>query len=339
MPRTTLLSFANLTCRFGQLFVMTDLLQEVILPAFFNEQLQRNYGESSYFFRNVGIIDVAAEGIEANQLTIYGRLIKDTVVSRSQVYSAEHGLVANEASLDSAPSAFFALDLNNHKLMYAPEVPGAPTIKTFATTLQSFARGQLETYIRAQHAALKITDQPKSFRQLREEYPRPDVQVTPLASEGNVTSFIETFSILNRVEFRLLSTNVEVAQGNNFRRIREMKNAARADTTRLVHESKKGLNKEEITQEATEAALGGNQKVLLRGLAEDGSVLTGNNDDLSLQVQFLDPPLDLALRAVACVRAFFVQVAAGRLKPDLGSIPVQQLEKTREDLGDRLQRG
>lgn len=200
MPRNTLLSFANLTCRFGQVFVMTDLLQEVILPAFFNEQLQRSYGESSYFFRNVGIIDVAAEGVEARQLTIYGRLIKDTVVSRSQVYSAEHGLVANEASLDSAPSAFFALDLNNHKLMYAPEVPGAPTMKTFATTLQSFARRQLETDIHAQHAALKITDQPKSFRQLREEFPRPDIKNAdgtrsgdiPFAQREGVPSYLGT---------------------------------------------------------------------------------------------------------------------------------------------------
>lgn len=165
------------------------------------------------------------------------------------------------------------------------------------------------------------------------------VQVTPLASEGNVTSFIEAFSILNRVEFKLLSTNIEIAQGDNFRLIREMKDTARADTTRLIHESKKGLNKQEITREATDAALGGNQKVLLRGLAEDGSVLKGNNDDLRLQVQFLDPPENLARRAVACVRAFFAQVAAGRLKPDSGSIPVRQLGEARENLGDKLERG
>jgi hypothetical protein len=339
MARITLLSFANLTCRFGHSFVMTDLLQEVILPAFFDEQLQRKYGQSSYFFRNVGIVDVTADTIEAPQLTIYGRLIKDTVVSRSQVYTAEHGLVASEASLESAPSAFFALDLNNHKLMFAPEVPFAPTMKTFATTLQSFARRQLEAYIQAQHGALQNTAEPKSFRQLREEFPRPDVQVTPLASEGNVTSFIEAFSLLSRVEFKLLNTNIEIAQGDNFKRIREMKDSARSNTTRLIHESKTGLNKEEITREAIEAALSGNQKVLLKGLAEDGSVLRGNNDDLKLQVQFLDPPESLAQRAIAAVRAFFIQVGAGRLKPDTGTVPVRQLEEAREKLNGRSERG
>jgi hypothetical protein len=337
MAQMTLLSFANLTCRFGQTFVMTDLLNEVIFPAFFEEGLERQYGQSSYFFRNVGLVDIEIDDNKFPQLTIYGRLIKNTVLTRTQIYTPEFGLVPSEGFLESAPSSFFALDLNNHKLMFAPETPSAPSLSNFATTLQSFARRQLESYIRAQHAVLQNTPEPKSFRQLREEFPRPDVQVTPLASEGTVTSFIETFNVLNRVQFKLLSTNAELPQGDNFKRIREMKDAARADTTSVIHEAKKGLNKAEITREATEAAQSGNQKILLRGLAEDGTVLRGNNEDLKMQVPFVDPPENLAQRATSAVRAFFNQITAGRLKPDMGTVPTQQLENAREKFGDRIE--
>ncbi len=338
MARPATFSFANLTCRFGHVFVLTDLLEEVVLPAFFDESLVRRHGFSSYFFRNVGMVDIAVEDTHEQQLTIYGRLIKNTLLTRTQVYVQNEGLVADEESLESAPSSFFAFNFNNHKLIFQPETPYAPTLGNFATTIQSFVGRELDAYIRAQHAALKQTSEPKSFRQLREEYPAPEVDLTALASAGNVTSFIETFSVLERVEFKLLNTNAELAQGDNFARIRAMKDNASADTTRLIHESKKGLNKTEITREATDAAQGGNQKVSLRGLGEDGSLLRGDNENLKLQVQVPDAPENLIERAAAAVRTYFTQVLSGRLKPDTGTAPIAKLEAVRKAQSGRIER-
>ena len=339
MARTTYLSFGNLTCRFGDVAVMMDFAQEIVLPALFNEQYERRHGLTTYFFRNVGLADIAVDGAEENQLTIYGRIIKNTVLTRTQVYSREEGLVADEGSLESAPSAFFALDLNNHKLMFLPETPFAPTMPNFASTLQSFVRRETDSYVRAQHTALQVSGQSKSFRELRETYPPADVVVTPLAGEANVADFIATFSLLERVEFKFLSTNAEIQQDDNFRRIRAMKDGVQATTTRLVHENKKGLNKVAVTEEAAAAAVGGNQKVLLKGLGEDGAVLKGNNDDLKLQVAMTDAPESLFSRAVAVVRSYANQVTSGRLKPDAGRPPQEKLTAIRESLGDRIERG
>ena len=148
MAKVAALSFANLTCRFGDRFVLLDLAEAVIFPAFFMRDHKRVFGNTSYFFRDIGMDAFEVEGVERPQLTIYGRLIKDTVVKRVQVYSEEMGLVPDIATMESAPSMFFALDLDNHKLMYLPEVAGAPTAAQFAHTLQDFARKELASYIR-----------------------------------------------------------------------------------------------------------------------------------------------------------------------------------------------
>jgi hypothetical protein len=338
MARIPTFSFANLTCRFGETFVLTDLLQEVVLPAFFTESHTRRHGFSSYLLRNVGVADVSVDGLDTPQLTIYGRLIKNTLLIRTQVYSPEAGLVADEGWIESAPSSFFALDLNNHKLIFQEETQSAPTLGNFAATLESFIRRELDSYIRALHALSQQTEEPKTFRQLRDEFPPPEVEITPLATAGTVSSFIEAFSILERAEFKLLSTNLETPQGNNFELIRAMKDGARADTTRLIHENKKGLNKEEITREATEAAESGNQKVLLRGLGEDGAVLKGSNEDLKLQVRIPDLPDNLLERAAVAVRTYLAQVFSGRLRPDNGAPPMAKLNPVKEALGERVER-
>jgi hypothetical protein len=290
MPRPVYLSFANLTCRFGEKFVLLDLAKEVIYPAFFDESYRRVYGPTAYFFRDVGMAAFEIDGLERPQLTIYGRIIKDTVVTRTQIYSPETGLVHDVASMPSAPSAFFALDIDNHKLMYLPETSGAPTEKQFALTLQSFARKRLFSYIRELSKASKLTDDPKSITELMIDYPEPTVEATPLSSDSNIDAFVETFSKITRVDFTLNDTNAEFNRAEDFRRIREMKDDVLADRTTLTHVNTAGLKKAAVVEEVKVAAAGGNQTINLKGLGEDGSVLIGSNDDLKLEIPFANPP-------------------------------------------------
>lgn len=332
MHRTLNLSFANLTCRFGHDFVLIDLAREVIYPAFFHEEYKRAHGPTSYFFRDVGMATFEADGAERPQLTIYGRIIKDTIVTRTQIYSPGVGLVQDQASMASAPSAFFALDLDNHKLMYLPETSGAPTAHQFALTLQSFARKQLGIYIRALSKASKQTDEPKSITQLMSEYPQPEVDVTLLSSDSNIDDFVQTFSKITHVDFTLKNTNAEFNRAEDFRRIQEMKDDVLSDRTTLSHNNSAGLKKSAVVEEVKVAAAGGNQTINIRGVGEDGAVLTGSNTDLKLEVPFIDPPENRFNRAMEMVRAYFAQISAGRLRPDIGTPNLAKLEELKGDL-------
>lgn len=72
---------------------------------------------SQYLLLDVNTTVVRLEGHDPLFL-VYGRFVNNTVLSRTQIL--ERGkLRASPGQMDSAPSAFFVLILNNHKLIYA----------------------------------------------------------------------------------------------------------------------------------------------------------------------------------------------------------------------------
>ena len=302
-----------------------DLAQEIIYPAFFDESNQRRHGPTAFFFREVGLADINIEGRNSSQLTIYGRFIKDTILSRAQVYSDTLGLIADPAVLPSAPSAFFALDFDNHKLMYVAETPGAPSMRQFALTLESFASKRRRVYIRELKAESKKAGNPQSIGELGIEYPEPSVEVTPLSGDTDIDTFIERFEKITRVGFQLKNTNAELNRAEDFRLIRGMKDAVLSDRTTLTHENRAGLRKDAVAAEVKAAAAGGNQSVKLTGTAPDGTELTGSNEDLKLQIAVVQLPSGRFSRAYEMVKSYFAQVDAGRLRPDVGRPDVNKL--------------
>jgi hypothetical protein len=155
------ISFVNLICRFGENFVLLDLANEIVLPAFIDSKLSRKYGDTTYIFRDVDVAEIplAASTEEKTGrgvplLVVYGRLIKDTLLIREQFYTPERGLEKDRGSLPSAPSSFFALILNNHKLMYMAETDQAPALGAFQATLQHFLSIKYGEYIDARFQEL-----------------------------------------------------------------------------------------------------------------------------------------------------------------------------------------
>lgn len=338
MARIPSIVFANLTCRFGQDYFLLDFAREVVIPAFTDPGLRRKFGQTSYFFLNVGIIDVQVEEIDDSQLTVYGRIVKDTVLTRSQIYSPESGLVADEDSISSAPSAFFALDLNNHKLVYLPETPYAPSIAVFASTLQNFMRRKHTAFVRALYEAAKQTDEPRTLESIFQQYPSPDVEATPMASKGSIQEFLSSFAKLTHLEFRILNTNAEIQRQQTFRELREMKDQLRATKTKLVHDSKDGLDIEVAAEEIDASASAGNQAVVLAGTAADGTELRGSNDNFKLRVSAADVPENPVARAVHLVKEYFKQVAQGRLRPDQSETDSTKIAHLKESLSGSIER-
>ena len=319
MPTAPLISFANLTCLYGDQGVLLDHFFEVLYPAFFNPSHVKRFGSTRYIFREVGIVNVPVETLQGDQITIYGRLIKKMVLRRDQTHSEESGLLKDEATLDSAPSAFFALDINNHKLVFLPETTYAPTLKNFAQTLQSFMRKEHANLLSVRYGEAKRAETPVTHRQLLLEIPVPDVDVTPMAGAGDINDFLETLARATKVEFQILNTNVEVNRGDTFRALQAQKTELNATRTALVHTNPDGLRPGALRQEVADAAEGGNQKVVITGVDADGGIVKGNNDDFKLRVTIPDLPDGGEGKAAAMIRSYGEQVARGRLRPDRGT--------------------
>ena len=125
-------AFANFICRFGDEKVLLDYAEEIVIPAFTHDTYVRSYGKHThYHFYKVKFVKLdEIAGIPVFALA--GRFVKDTMLTRHQVFEEQVGLIQDEQEMRSSPSAFFVLILNNHRLIYFPETPHAPEFNSFA---------------------------------------------------------------------------------------------------------------------------------------------------------------------------------------------------------------
>jgi len=333
LRRTPTVSFANFICRFGDRLTLLDLATEVVLPAFLDPSLTRKYGPSRYFlYQMKRRVLPASSTNELPTLILYGRFVKDTVLTRSQIFTQEQGLVEQEASIASAPSSFFVLILNNHKLIYLPETADAPSLDTFASTVHGFLRTKHRLYIDRLYQNLKGSDAPPTKKHLYEEYPPPDVEVLPLASKTSIDNFVDTFDTLTQLEFRILDTNQELQMQETYQRLREMKDSIGSKKTKLIHSNSAGLDKTQAKEQIHASAATGNQEVKLTGTASDRTRVSGDNQHFKLQVPLGDIADDPFERARQLVETYRRQIEQGTLAEDTA----QDFEEKLQSLLERL---
>jgi len=127
------LNFANFVCRFGDQMVLVDQLEEVVIPAFFDDREKTTF-KSRVFLHDVSMIEQAD-----NRHVIAGRIVKDTVLEREKLFDNETKTLKDSArTLRSSPTSFFALVVETHRLIFVPEHRGSPTLKTFQSLMLDF---------------------------------------------------------------------------------------------------------------------------------------------------------------------------------------------------------
>lgn len=276
------LNIANFICKFGHDKVLLDLAHDVVIPAFLSE-FHRSYKDIKYFLTDTSLIDVSDKG--RTELALIGRFVKLSKVSRDQVYEGGK-IVKDKRELDTAPTSLFVLLLSNHKLLYVRETSGAPSIETFATTIESFISVQLKNWINGEHERLKEAGKKVTKKKLYETYPLPEVNIVELSSEFTINQFVKKFSVLNSVEIKLVDTNHEIDNSPLFDRLRNVKDNLGADSLTVKNEKKGllGLKKAYAAKLVAGPAEEGNSRITLRGLDSEGDKLQGNNDEFKLSV-------------------------------------------------------
>lgn len=284
--RKYLLEFANFVCKFGNEKNLLDLVEEIVIPAFTDTELERSFGRTKHFFHQVEIVELQSDG-EAS-LAISGRFVKDTLLAREQRFDEDNErLVSDPQQLQTSPSSIFVLLLNNHKLLYVHETLYAPSIKSFETTTKEFLRGKHSDYINRLYENRQ--SQAITYTSLLREYPSPQLEIVPLASEGSVTDFINQFDILQRVEINLLSTNNELDFGEFWNDARESGESINSKNTKIEYRNDtEGLLKGAVSSQIVGTA--SNSKIKLKGKDLQGAVLTGNNDSFKVKVLLDDLP-------------------------------------------------
>ena len=200
-------TFANFICRFGNDKVLLDYAYEIVIPAFTRDTFIRSHGTTHYHLYEAEVMTLD-HSTQPPILALAGRFIKDTKLRRYQIFDDELGLVRDEQSMSSAPSAFFVLILNNHRMAYLPETPHAPDLKAFEATVRHFLIKRYEQFINEMYTQTqtgageregKITK-----KALRETHPRPTLEVVPLTGADSIEQFVRRYDRLKKIDFRIV---------------------------------------------------------------------------------------------------------------------------------------
>ncbi len=282
------MEMANLICRFGSEFVLLDMLEPIVFPAFFGESKIRVYGETSFFFFDVKLVRL--KSYENNlRLGIAGRFIKDTKVQRDQIFEEGKGIIKDSRTLRSSPSALFLLLLNNHRLIYVKETRDAPPKDTFRTTLHYFLMERHKSFLRKAFEDYKLRRkrEPETpvMRKIDflELFPPPSLKLIPLTSEDSIQEFINKYELLRSIEISISDRNSEIDNDSFFEELNRRKELLGSKKSAVKHSSRNGLDKEIAKNEVREATSQGNQVVNLDGYDTEGNKLQGNNEKFQLR--------------------------------------------------------
>lgn len=304
------IEFANFLCHFGREKVLLNYLEEIVLPAFTDDTLVRTRGRETP--THYHLYEVAVGILERREVPIvgvFGQFVKDVKLIRTQIYDPSKGLIEDHSDMDSSPSAYFCLVLNNHQLMYLPKTPYAPSLGEFRTTIYSFIKSKHKDYINQIYKAARAEKRKIKKSELYQQNPLPTVEIVPLTSSESISSFVARFKVLKTIEFRLIRPNPTVAASDVFPALRETLAKLNGKNNKVVANNLEGLDKEEAIIVIGGATEGGDSEVTLKGNAPDGAILNGTNDDFKMKMPLTTLPATLGEVVKRMWEAFKAAVA------------------------------
>jgi hypothetical protein len=282
MARRLNIEFANFVCKFGNKNLL-DLAEQVILPAF-RSNSERRYAAARYFFHEVEVLTLDDK---KEVLCIAGRLVKETKLTREQVYDEKQGLVKDSKAIESAPSSLFALILNDHKLLYVHETAHAPDLVSFKATASYAIMTRHKVFVEETFKYRKehdLTGERITKKEILKEYPFPSVDIIPLSSKASLEDFVGQYRKLKIVEAKLIETNAEIDLNGLFRDVRGSMNEIGSKSTIIRHQNSEGLNAESAILQLNAAAGQGNTYIKLDGEDINGDTLKGDNHKFKLRI-------------------------------------------------------
>ena len=315
------LEMVNFVCKFGDADLL-ELFDEIVYPAFFNQDNKRKYKGSEYYFKNVELINLGDDPLGSkNLIAITGRFIKNTELSREQ-YENDQGILIRDAQgMPSAPSAIFVLMLNSHRLLYVAETRFAPNLNTFKATVESFFKLEKKNYS-------KKLDKDE-LAKFNLNFGSPDITITPLSTEKSVFYHLKQFEKIRKVKVTLNDRNSEFNASKMFDDLHKATTKMNSTTSVEFKNLKDGLDKEETPKEISAALKQDNQVVKVEGVTKEGETLTLSNEDFKLHKK-----INLVQENVK--KTLLNMISAFKLLIQSGDITVKETDTKTQNILDKI---
>lgn len=302
-------AFANFICTFGDKGGLLDQ-SNITMQAFLTDTLIRTYGNGRYHLYDAKIVEMGnADGTPI--LALRGHFVKNTILSREQLFDADAGLVASRQSMESSPSAFFLLILNTHRLVYYAETSHAPDLKSFEATMAHFIKRIREQQIETEY---RSKNNKKTRVQLQRELPRPSVKITPLSETGKINDAIRSFAKIKSIRFRLIRPNHESDAAEVVGAVQGRFSPLQPDRLDILASRSDGLDISEVEEAVEETTQSGNTEILVTGEDIDGSRIKVSNNEFALTSDLVDAAKTDGKLGRQLFQLYSKFVAAGKIK-------------------------
>ena len=288
------IELANLVIRYGEKKLL-DMLEDVIWPLFKNAKVKGEGEVEEYRFLNPQIDFIG----KSKTPIIFGQFIKIQNIEAVQKLNAKKTrIVPSSEEIQAAPSSFFVINLENHRIAFLGEVKRNPTLKNLEYCIKKLLsdewrlRWEGEKQRILKEKDLKKLPHKGEVREeiLKEAYkiaPRPEIRITPLPSLTDVNKHLDNYDKFTRLVISPLKTNDEYPDENEqFLRayVKQKENLDASSGHVEIKNGKKGLN-DEKTKELINSAANSNFVVKIEGKDEDNDVLKGDLENLSVQIK------------------------------------------------------
>lgn len=326
------IEFGNYTLNFGNNKVLLDFFSEIVNPSFAERRyVDRRPDGTEFFFLDTKFLRLE---LDDNSWTgaIAGRIVKNSTISRDQIYTKTDGIVTDRKVLETAPTSVFVILLDCHRILFCREVVGAPTLASLRITSGRFLKKSWREYLEELYEEKKEQlggeEPPKNTKaKLQSKVPPPELRITPLTDKESLEEFIERFSTVEELVITLLKTNNEEIDNDDFwRDLVRKKEKLNSPTTKVrFANAKEGLEADQVLQEASAATDLGNSDVRMKGHDLAGSELKGDNEEFRLSVEIDALPKPIARAAKSMNKMFRSLVETGQIP--LPAVAVATLQR------------
>jgi hypothetical protein len=321
--------FANFHLKFGSKD-MLDYLSEVVIPAFVDDTFVRSIksGRTKYFFYNAKFEYVEVDNGDGEKYfcpVIHGQFIKDTELFREQVFDEDKGIVETSASIQSSPSAYFVLRLEDHRLLFYPETSFPPSTSEFRATAQKSLERSYDKFIRSAKNRLNAAGSRITIKEMESTHRKPSLKILNLPNQESLAKSVHRFKDLTRVEIEIVHTNSEPTLDDLLipaqkRNDRLSKNGDA--TTRILTAAPNGLNKDEVEAELSDFVQQGVAQFTLSGKGDNGEKIVVESEELALRYPMETNVLRGVEKVAAMMRRFFQGVQDGAIQTGIAQTDV-----------------
>ena len=264
MDEVKKLSIANFNITYGpENEPMLTYFQDILYPAFCNEQKVRTSKNVSYFS------DVELKLI-SSEYVLTGNLIRETHY-RVRTIVVDNELVPSPSSVPTAPYSRFIIYLKSHRMILVKNEGQSPNLKSF----QAVLRKVVDRYTREANRERDKADLPL--------FPNAVINIVNMPLPDSIDETIKEFAKIKSINLRFFPLNNDIDPAPLLAYVRSTMDSVDSKTGNLTFNSPKSANG--ISNLFQDSIASGNASATVTGEKQDGTKVKITDNQLGSELQ------------------------------------------------------